>query len=155
MKTEIQAVPTEDVMTELIQSNSFETFYADNIEQIQAPKLTKHLEELCIAKGIAPNRLIRDSDIERSFGHRILIGKRSLSRDNALKMALVLGLTLKETERLLAISENNRLYPKIPRDAAIIYCINQQISYRETQDNLYDWGMTVLGEEVKYERIDS
>ena len=144
---------TEEVMAELIKSSRFEAFYSDNVETLGAPTLTQYLAELCESRGITSAQLLRDVDIERSFGHRIFIGERSLSRDNALKLALGLKATLKETSRILVLSKNNQLYPKIPRDAAIIYCIYYKKSYRETQDNLYDWGMTVLGEEVKYEKI--
>lgn len=146
-------IPTAEVFTELIASGSFGAFYAENAEQFQPPELTQYLAELCESKGVQYNDLFQATDIDRGFGYHIFAGRRRLSRDNALKLALGLGMDVEETQRLLLVSKNSQLYPRVPRDAAILYCIHHKQSYRETQDNLYDWGMTVLGEEVKYEKL--
>ena len=143
---------TAELMMELIASDNVTAFVSENAGQLNVPSLPQHLAELCARKGIAPHILIRQTDIERVFGGQIFSGKRSLSRDNALKLALGLGLTVEETQRLLSISGNSQLYPRVPRDAVVIYCLHRGIGYQEAQEQLYDLDMTTLGEELRYER---
>jgi len=148
---------TEKFMVDLLSSEDFERFYEDNVHNIRVPALSEYLSELCEQKNIKPRGLIKGLDIERSFGYKIFSGNRRLSRDNALKLALGLGLTVDETQKLLTVSKNSPLYPRIPRDAAILYCISHGFGYAKTQESLFDWGMTVLGDNIKqdYTRNDT
>ena len=147
-------IPTAELMVKLINSESFPSFYAENIDTLQLPPSPKYLTDLCKQREITPYRLFKETDIEKSHGHAIFAGRRRLSRDNALKIALGLRLDINETQRLLVISKNSQLYPFIPRDAAILYCLHNNMGYRETQEHLFEWGMTVLGDDRKYEKSD-
>jgi len=147
-------IPTAELMTKLMSCDSFQSFYAENIDSLQLPSLPQHLAALCEQKEITPNQLFKETDIEKSLGHQVFSGRRRLSRDNALKMAFGLELDIKEAQRLLTISKNSQLYPFIPRDAAILYCLHNNIGFRKTQEHLYEWGMTVLGDDRKYEKSD-
>ena len=53
-----------------------------------------------------------------------------------LRTALALKLSLKETQRLLAISGCGALYPKVRRDAAVIFALNQGMSLLEAENLL-------------------
>ena len=145
-------VPTTEVLTELISAESFQEFYAENVDTLQLPSLSQYLAGLCEDRGILPHRLFHETDIEKSLGHQIFSGRRRLSRDNALKMAFGLELDVKETQRLLTISKNSQLYPFIPRDAALLYCLHHGTGYQQTQGHLFEWGMTVLGDDTRYEK---
>jgi hypothetical protein len=107
---------------------------------------------MCDDKGVVPNILFQEIDLEKSLGHQIFSGRRRLTRDNAIKIAFGLNLDIKETQRLLTVSKNSLLYPFIPRDAAILYCLHNGINYRNTQSNLFEWGMTVLGDAKKHDK---
>jgi len=145
-------IPTAEVLVELMSAESFQEFYAENVDLLQLPALTEYLADLCREKDILPNKLFHDIDIEKSLGNKILSGSRRLSRDNALKIALGLKMGFKEAQRLLSISKNSLLYPFIPRDAAIIYCLHNKTGYLETQNNLFEWGMMVLGDSKSHEK---
>jgi len=147
-------IPTAELMTKLMLSESFQSFYEENIDALQLPSLPQHLTVLCEQKDVTPNQLFKEVDVEKSLGHQVFSGRRRLSRDNALKMAFGLGLDIKETQRLLTISNNNQLYPFILRDAAILYSLHNKIDFRKTQEHLYEWGMTVLGDDRKYEKSE-
>jgi hypothetical protein len=113
------------------------------------PALPQFLSELCLCKDIPQTKLFWEADIEKSHGYQIFKGRRRLSRDNALKIALVLRLDVAETQRLLTVSMNSQLYPFVPRDAAILYCLHHGTDYMDVQERLYDLGMTVLGDETR------
>lgn len=53
-----------------------------------------------------------------------------------LRLAFSLGCSLKEVQHLLALSDNGILYPKIRRDAAIIFGIRQGYSLAEENEFL-------------------
>ena len=144
-----ERMQTMDVMAKLISSKNIQKFISENDEVLQVPDLPQYLAELCQRKEMPPSKLFFEADIEKSLGYQIFKGRRRLSRDNALKIALVLKLDVPDTQRLLTVSMNSRLYPFIPRDAAILYCLHHKASYFEVQESLYDLDMTVLGDETK------
>ncbi|MCL2253855.1 MAG: hypothetical protein FWC09_05360 [Lachnospiraceae bacterium] len=139
---------TAKVLTNIMEAESFEQYYTTNKEVFNAPSLKQHLADLLSNKEISLARLFRDLDIEKNLGYHIFSGKRNLTRDNALKLALGLSLTIDETQRLLLISENSELYAKIPRDAAVLYSLCHNLGYRETQNTLYNLEINILGENV-------
>ena len=71
-----------------------------------------------------------------SPGYQVLRGERIPGRDILLRTALALPLGLKETQRLLAVGGCGALYPKIRRDAAVIFALNQKMTLLETEDLL-------------------
>jgi hypothetical protein len=107
---------------------------------------------MCDDKGVVPNTLFQEIDLEKSLGHQIFSGRRRLTRDNAIKFAFGLNLDIKETQRLLTVSKNSQLYPFIPRDAAILYCLHNGINYRNKQSNLFEWGMTITHSQPTHRR---
>ena len=144
-----ERMQTEEVMAKLISSENLQSFINENDDMLQLPELPQYLADLCLSKKIPQNKLFFEADIEKSLGYQIFKGRRRLSRDNALKIAFVLKLDVQETQRLLTVSMNSQLYPFVPRDAAILYCLHHGADYLETQESLYDLGMTVLGDDVK------
>ena len=53
-----------------------------------------------------------------------------------LRTALALGLSLKETQRLLAVGGCGALYPRVRRDAAVIFALNQKMSLLQAEELL-------------------
>jgi len=149
MKENNERMSTVEVMSKLLESKSVQSFMDENDEMLQSPELPLYLSELCKRSDMPQNKLFWEADIEKSLGYQIFKGRRRLSRENALKIALVLKLDVKETQRLLTISMNSQLYPFIPRDAAVLYYLHNGIDYMEAQEGLYDLGMSVLGDDVK------
>jgi len=144
-----ERMETTEALSKLMSSDSLQSFMSENIEKMQVPALPQFLIELCRRNDITQTKLFWEADIEKSHGYQIFKGRRRLSRDNALKIALVLKLDVAETQRLLTVSMNSQLYPFIPRDAAILFCVHRGIDYMDVQERLYDLGMTVLGDDVK------
>nr|WP_325247464.1 hypothetical protein [uncultured Oscillibacter sp.] len=76
------------------------------------------------------------ASISKSYGYQILRGERTPGRDILLRTALVLRLSLKETQRLLAVGGCGALYPRVRRDAAVIFALNQHMTLLETEELL-------------------
>ena len=101
-----------------------------------APSCAQVLRELLGQIGLSVPEWIAAADISKSYAYQVLRGERIPSRDILLRTALVLRLSLKEAQRLLAVGGCGALYPKIRRDAAVIFALNQHMTLLETEDLL-------------------
>ena len=107
------------------------------LEQEQTePACAQVLQNLLEQAGLSAPGWIAAADISKSYAYQILRGERIPGRDILLRTALVLRLSLKEVQRLLAVSGCGALYPKIRRDAAVIFALNQHMTLLETEDLL-------------------
>ena len=104
----------------------------ERTEPTCAQVLQGRLEQL----GVAASEWIAAADISKSYGYQVLRGERIPGRDILLRTALSLSLGLEETQRLLMLGGCGALYPKIRRDAAVIFALNQKMTLLETEDLL-------------------
>lgn len=101
-----------------------------------APTCARVLREILEQAGMTASEWIAGADISKSYGYQVLRGERIPGRDILLRTALTLQLSLKETQRLLAVGGCGTLYPKVRRDAAVIFALNQKMTLLETEDLL-------------------
>ena len=100
------------------------------------PTCAQVLQTLLEQAGLSAPEWIAAADISKSYAYQLLRGGRIPGRDILLRTALVLRLSLKEAQRLLAVGGCGALYPKIRRDAAVIFALNQHMTLLETEDLL-------------------
>ena len=140
--------PTEMLLSQIFSTKSIESFIGRNRDILRVPTLSEHLEELCSLKGIRPRDVIKGADIDRFYGAKIFSGKRvNPHRDYIIRLAFGLGLEYEECQKLLVVARESKLYPRIPRDAVIIRCLHEKLTCLETQEKLYEIGMSLLGED--------
>ena len=109
-------------------------------------KLSDYLYELLAERGLKRSDVIRASGLNGTFVYDAFKGKTRLGRDKAIMLALGIGCNLRETQRLLRLDGVSELWPKVRRDAIIIWCIEHGYSRAETDDELYSLGAkTLLG----------
>lgn len=102
----------------------------------KVPTCAQMLLELIKGAGLSAAEWMAAADVSKSYGYQILRGERVPGRDILLRTALSLGLSLKETQRLLAIGGCGALYPRVRRDAAVIFALNQKMTLLETEELL-------------------
>ena len=100
------------------------------------PTLAHELRSLFNRAGLSASDWIAAAGISRSYGYQILRGERTPGRDLLLRTALLLKLSLEETQRLLAVGGCGALYPRLRRDAAVIFALNQHMTLLETEELL-------------------
>ena len=100
------------------------------------PTCAQILQELLEQAGVSASEWIAAANISKSYAYQVLRGERIPGRDILLRTALSLSLSVKETQRLLTVSGCGGLYPKIRRDAAVIFALNQHMTLLETEDLL-------------------
>ncbi len=94
------------------------------------------LLELLETAGLTAPEWMTAADVSKSYGYQILRGERVPGRDILLRTALALGLSLKETQRLLAVGGCGALYPRVRRDAAVIFALNQKMTLLQAEELL-------------------
>ena len=62
-----------------------------------------------------------------------------------LQLALGLGLSVDETQRLLRAAAKSQLYPRLKRDAVILYGIQKKLPILAVQESLTKYALTLLG----------
>ena len=67
----------------------------------------------------------------------IFAGKSKPGRDHAIMLAVGLGCNLRETQRLLRLAGVSELWPKVRRDAIIIWCIQHRYDRFQIDDELW------------------
>ena len=93
-----------------------------------------------------PERIIISAQIDRTYGHQLFNGTRKPSRDKVLQLAIAMKLSLNETQHLLQAAGKSALYPRLKRDAVVIYCLKNELDMMETQEILSKAGLSLLGE---------
>lgn len=108
-------------------------------------KLSEYILEVCNAKGLKKNEIIKNADIYRTYGYEILSGKKLPSRDKILQICIGNGFSLEETNRCLTIGQLGILYAKNPRDSIIIYALNNDLNLIDTNIILAEHNFELLG----------
>lgn len=110
-------------------------------------QLADYILEICNNKGYKKSDIIRNSDINRTYGYQILSGFKSPSRDKLLQICVGNNFTREHTNKALTIANFGMLYAKNPRDSIIIYSLNNNLNLIETNIILHEHGYRSLGED--------
>ena len=98
--------------------------------------------------GFSATDVIKESRFERSYFYHLLSGhKKNPSRNTVIRIAFCIHATLDETQQLLRLASTGMLYPKILRDAALIYAIEKNYSMQEANHLLLSLDLAPLFQE--------
>lgn len=134
---------TEDMLAELLEAPDPRAFIGRR--EVGARDLSGYLNQLLEERGLKRAAVVREAGLNETFGYQIFTGARRASRDNLLKIAFALGLTLREANRLLQAGGANELYCKNRRDAIIIFAITHGYTLQKTEEELYRFGEATIG----------
>ncbi len=139
---------TEDLLARLLASPDPES-YLEQGATIDR-ELPDYLNELLAEKGLKRADVIRASGVNGTVVYDIFAGKSRPGRDNAVMLAFGLQCTWREAQRLLRLAGVSELWPKVRRDAIVLWCLKSGLTREECDDQLYHFGeRTLLGEEPR------
>ena len=138
-------VNTNTLMKRLFKAADLDTYLEGNESNLHSPDFYTLLKQACEKRDMLPAQVIERSQIERTYGHQLFNGTRRPSRDKVLQLALGLGLSVDETQRLLRAAGKSQLYPRLKRDAVILYGIQKKLPILAVQESLTKYGLTLLG----------
>lgn len=136
---------TSSLLNGIFQASSLSKFLAEHEASLRLPTLPAYLNTLCQTKGLERCEVVKRAGIDRSFGFQIFQGTKCPSRDKIIQLAIGFGMGLDEAQELIKISQKTALYPRVKRDAAIIYCLNRHLDFTDTQAVLSGMKLAILG----------
>ncbi len=140
------SISTDSLMKRLFKTSNLSSFLKNYEEQMVTADFCTLLSRFCEERKLVPERVIQASQIDRTYGHQLFNGTRKPSRDKVLQLAIGIGLTIDETQKLLQAAGRNLLYPRLKRDAVIIFCLKKGYDMMQAQDILNAYSLTLLGE---------
>ena len=143
--TDQQRLSTEELLSLLFKAPSLHMFLDETLSDLSIPAFHDYITALCTKQKEVPEHIIQRSGLEKSFGHQLFNGRRFPSRDSVLQLAFGFSLSVADTQELLRIAGKSPLYPRVKRDAAIIYCLYHGISFVDAQIILCDLDLPALG----------
>lgn len=136
---------TDRLISELFNTGNIEEFLSAHEGELVVPSFAAYITRLCEQKKTTVSSVLDKADIGVSFGYALFSGSRKPSRDTVVKLAFAFGLDLDDTQKLLSAAGFGGLYPKIKRDAVIIYAIQRGYTLFQTQEQLSRQNLTELG----------
>lgn len=140
---------TSKLWEQLIKATSAKQFIGQNESEIGLPAFCEYISTLCKERNEVPERVIKKANIERSFGHAIFRGDRNPSRDTVLQLAFGFDADVELAQSLLWHAGHSPLYPRVPRDATISYCLLNNTGIIEAQRILMELDLPLIGGRIK------
>ena len=133
---------TEELLAELRSTPAPETFIDKNA--ITGRTLPEYLQYLLDTHKLVRSRVVREAQLNDTFGYQIFTGARNPSRDKVLCLVFAMNCTLTEANRLCQAAGVNPLYVKDRRDAIMIFCLDAGYNLQKTNEELYRFGEETL-----------
>lgn len=133
---------TENLFQELLESVDLESYLEQH--DMETPSLAEYLQSELAKRGLRQSEVLKQAQIEQTFGWYVFNGQRGMGRDNVLKLSFGMGFDTRHANRALQAAGANALYPKNKRDAIIIYSLEHGFTLREANDALYTFGEECL-----------
>jgi hypothetical protein len=144
-------ITTNSLLKRLFKTCNISRFIGRYKEQMERAPFHSYINQLCVAKDTVPERVIKKSGIARTYGHQIFSGARKPSRDKVIQLAFGFEMNYDEAQELLKAARKSPLYPKVERDAAIIYALTKRLGVVKTQGMLEELALPILEKADKYE----
>ena len=133
----MQDKSTDDLRQELMESPDLEQYLAENDAFFSSKDAAAMLNQLFKKCGLSKAALAKRSGMSDNYLHQIFSGRRNPSRSRLLCLCIGLGASLEETQELLKLCGLAQLYPKLRRDAIIIYGLTHRLSLFSINDSLF------------------
>ena len=129
---------TDDLSAGLSEYRDISSFLESNRDAFIAPDVGSAVSGLLRKKKLSKSALAARSGMSEVYLYQILSGRRSPSRDRMICLCIGLGCSLEETQGLLRQNGFAVLYPKVRRDAVIMFAIREQWDVHRLNDALYE-----------------
>lgn len=139
-----QDTSTDDLFYMLENSRDLDNDWNEISTQMNEPAFHEYLSKLISERNIDAAKLGNIVLLSRSFTYQICAGGRMPCREIILRIAIVLTLSIDETQRLLKLANRGILYPKIKRDSILIYALSNKYDLYLTNEMLKKYGQEVL-----------
>ena len=142
-------ITTANLLKRLFKTGNIVRFIRNHEAEMRGVPFRDHLARLCEEKNKVPNQVISRSGIDRTYGHQLFNGRRKPSRDKVLQLAFGFELTYEEAQDLLKSAGESPLYPRIQRDAVIIFALIRGLDVDDVQATLLELSLPLFKKDEK------
>ena len=135
---------TDNMKLELMSTPDLNEFLRANRENFSDRTVCGLLRQMFARLDISKAELARRSDVSEVYLHQIFSGRRLPSRSRLLCLAIGMGATVEDTQRLLRRRGLAELYAKDRRDAIILHGLLHQMTLDEVNNHLITAGEDAL-----------
>ena len=146
-------ITTQELLFTLQEAEEVDPLLDRLSPQMEAPTFPQQLFQYMEERGLTVTRLSELAMLSRSFMYQLCSGDRAPGRDIVLRLALVLELSVDETQRLLRTAQKGALYPRVRRDAVLIFCLNRSRGLCGTLERLHGQRPPVVHGDVRLESV--
>ena len=132
---------TEDLLEELQNENcKIDEYLKGNGESFFYDKIKDFWETAIEKSGYSKSNIINKSDFSYCYFYDVINGRKIPGRDKIIRLILTMHLSVDECQEALRISGRSALYPRIRRDAIILFAISNGYSIYQLSELLADAG---------------
>lgn len=132
---------TEDLLEELQNENcKIDEYLKGNGESFVYDKIKDFWETAVEKSGYSKSNIINKSDFSYCYFYDVINGRKIPGRDKIIRLILTMHLSVDECQEALRISGRSALYPRIRRDAIILFAISNGYSIYQLSELLADAG---------------
>lgn len=132
---------TEDLLEELQNENcKIDEYLKGNGESFVYDKIKDFWETAIEKSGYSKSNIINKSDFSYCYFYDVINGRKIPGRDKIIRLILTMHLSVDECQEALRISGRSALYPRIRRDAIILFAISNGYSIYQLSELLANAG---------------
>lgn len=132
---------TEDLLEELQNENcKIDEYLKGNGESFVYDKIKDFWETAIEKSGYSKSNIINKSDFSYCYFYDVINGRKIPGRDKIIRLILTMHLSVDECQEALRISGRSALYPRIKRDAIILFAISNGYSIYQLAELLQNTG---------------
>ena len=132
---------TEDLLEELQNENcKIDEYLKGNGESFVYDKIKDFWEAAIEKSGYSKSNIINKSDFSYCYFYDVINGRKIPGRDKIIRLIRTMHLSVDECQEALRISGRSALYPRIRRDAIILFAISNGYSIYQLSELLADAG---------------
>lgn len=140
----LKTVKLMDMLSNIKDENNLDDFISNTLNQTIDLTLCEYFEYMFKEKSLSKSSVIKNADIDRTYGYEILRGDKQPSRDKILQLCIGSGFNLEETNKALKLGNCGELYPKALRDSIIIFGINKNSSLMVINELLHNYKLELF-----------
>lgn len=129
---------TEELKNEITNCDTLENWSTDKKDSIDEVTLADYLKRMLEIHKISKMDVITNSQLDTTYAYQIFQGKKHPSRNILLKLAFGFSLTVNETNHLLYYGNVGGLYPRVKRDAYIMFALHHNYTVIQANEYLYE-----------------
>lgn len=135
---------TGELLLNLKRSKDIEQYFMANGEELLQEGLGDYLYQLLEKIEVSATQAAQRSLLSKSQVYNILNNQTKPSRAFVIQLSFGIQATLEQTQQMLRLSGNQRLYPRVKRDAILIFALDNKLSLEDAHELLVKRGVEGL-----------